>query len=511
MTVISYAQNGEDIVLSRALAHISNGFYIDVGAQDPTVDSVTRYFYERGWRGVNIEPVRYWHARLEQERPEDVNLCVAVGDHSGEISLYEVVGTGLSTTVGDVASRHAATEREVIEKRVPMTTLDDICAARHIGQVHFLKIDVEGAEASVLHGISLDRIRPWIILVEATEPNTQVPTHEGWEPLLTAREYEFIYADGLNRFYLAREHQQLRSSFALPPNYFDDFITYREHTGREYATGLESKLETLHAQATGLREELARTQAQGGNVQDALDRVVAERGDLLAKMEVVRATAESRQSRIEQIQAAFDRVAAEHEALASRSEILRAAAEARAARIEQLGTDLNRSVVESTKLRVDMQVLLETAQNRQNRIVELHAQLETALRDLASRDAALSTVLHSHSWRLTRPLRVMRRIVSRRADLSAAWRWLGRAVGRRLRDVAWIRNAANLILRPYPVFRARLSGMLHGKTTEGQAVAPGSENSSSIPAGASLSVRECEVLSIFTRAARSKDSEKEIN
>ena len=55
---ISYAQNFEDVILWRALKHVENGFYIDIGAQDPVIDSVSRGFYEKGWRGLHVEPTR---------------------------------------------------------------------------------------------------------------------------------------------------------------------------------------------------------------------------------------------------------------------------------------------------------------------------------------------------------------------------------------------------------------------------------------------------------------------
>lgn len=514
MSIISYAQNGEDIVLSRALANVSKGFYIDVGAQDPTIDSVTRLFYEREWSGVNIEPIRHWHARLEQQRPRDINLCIAAGDHVGEISLIEVVDTGLSTTVPEVANRHVAAGRQVVERRVALTTLDDVCAAHGIEQVHFLKVDVEGAEASVLRGISLDRVRPWIILVEATQPNTQVPSHEGWESLLTGRGYQFVYADGLNRFYLANEQEQLRLSFAIPPNCFDDFITYREQVGRDYANDLESKLKILHAQAAELREQLGDSHAQNERVQAALDRVVAERADLLAQMEAVRSAAENRQARIEEIQAAFDRIVTEHEAVSVRSEIFRAAAEERAVRIEGLAAELVRSTAESVRLRSDLHLLLETAQNRQARIVELQAdcaaigaEAHVARLELAQRDAALAAILSSHSWRLTRPLRVLRRIG------GGLLRWgLARplrAIGRRLLGVAWIHGAAHRALGPHPAVRARLGIFLFGRGPVEQLAEQAAVEAAAGRVDTPLSVREREVLSIFKQAGRSRESMRE--
>lgn len=81
--MISYAQNFEDVMLERAFAEIENGFYVDVGAWDPDLDSVTRYFYERGWRGVNIEPNPKYLALLKEKRARDVNLGLAVGAHNG--------------------------------------------------------------------------------------------------------------------------------------------------------------------------------------------------------------------------------------------------------------------------------------------------------------------------------------------------------------------------------------------------------------------------------------------
>ncbi len=69
---VSYAQNGEDVVLARAFRDRREGTYVDVGAGHPVEDSVTYAFYLAGWRGVNIEPNIDLHQQLELARPEDV-------------------------------------------------------------------------------------------------------------------------------------------------------------------------------------------------------------------------------------------------------------------------------------------------------------------------------------------------------------------------------------------------------------------------------------------------------
>ena len=85
----SYAQFLEDMVLYCALKDVDKGFYIDVGANDPTLFSVTKFFYDRGWRGINIEPLPDKCALLAEMRPRDINLCVGLGAEHGKLNLFE--------------------------------------------------------------------------------------------------------------------------------------------------------------------------------------------------------------------------------------------------------------------------------------------------------------------------------------------------------------------------------------------------------------------------------------
>lgn len=223
---ISYAQNCEDVMLWRALQGVANGYYIDIGANHPTIDSVTKAFYERGWHGINIEPVRFLYDQLVLDRPRDINLCSAVSSRNGHATFYEVIGTGLSTLEHSVADEHARAGYKVISYDVPVTTMAEVCDARNVSVVHFLKIDVEGAEEQVLQGMSFHRVKPWIIVVESTKPNTQIPSYEKWEPLILTQGYSYVYFDGANRYYLSSEHAELASAFHVQPNIFDNFIQY---------------------------------------------------------------------------------------------------------------------------------------------------------------------------------------------------------------------------------------------------------------------------------------------
>src|SRR5262245_34697418 len=103
MTFISYAQNFEDVMLYRALKGVVHGFYVDVGASDPVLDSVTKAFSERGWTGINIEPEPEVFRKLCEDRARDVNLQMAVGDRTGAGTLFDLEVRGHATLDDEAA------------------------------------------------------------------------------------------------------------------------------------------------------------------------------------------------------------------------------------------------------------------------------------------------------------------------------------------------------------------------------------------------------------------------
>ncbi|MGB3135827.1 MAG: FkbM family methyltransferase [Nodosilinea sp.] len=271
MSFVSYAQNYEDVVLWRALSKVETGFYIDVGAAWPDVHSVTKAFYDRGWSGINIEPNPALFPKLSAERSQDVNLQLAISDQPGNGEIYLIGETGISTFEPDIATRHALEGWSSIRTTVAVETLATVWRQHvPVGQdVHFLKVDVEGFEKAVLTSNDWTQYRSWIVVVEATLPLTQVESYEDWEHILLDANYIFVYADGLNRFYLAAEHRELQSAFRYPPNLFDNFISQNElalRRAQERIHILESELAEEHesvyhwwATAYNLRHESSLT------------------------------------------------------------------------------------------------------------------------------------------------------------------------------------------------------------------------------------------------------------
>lgn len=245
--MISYSRNFEDVILQRVLADVKDGCYVDVGASHPVSDSNTYAFYEKGWRGIAIDPIDYGEAWAE-ERIEDIFVNAALGAWPGELTFHVFrdtpqISTGSSASLALWREDGRSPDKTLV---VPVLTLDSVLAEHLDGRVlHLLAIDVEGMEKEVLEGLDLGKHRPWIVLIEATRPGTPEPDHERWEPKLLAAGYTMVYRDGINRFYLSAEHPELRERFALPPNPFDHFVLARERDLLKRCGELEAALAAL--------------------------------------------------------------------------------------------------------------------------------------------------------------------------------------------------------------------------------------------------------------------------
>ena len=379
-TFISYAQNGEDVVLYRVLGHVPEGRYVDVGANDPTVDSVTRAFYERGWRGISCEPVAELAERQRQERPEDLVIEAAVSEtDGGTIAFFEIPTTGLSTTVADVGQLHYERGLDVRRVQVPSRRLDSILAEAGWNDerdIHFLIVDTEGGERAVLASLDLRTFRPWVIVVEATKPQSAEPSFAEWEPILSDAGYRFGLFDGLSRFYLAGERwDELHERLAVPANVHDEFRT---------ATSLFHETEMLRLLEAATELERAR---QG----------------LLSERDLLRTEIDQAQDRAEALRAEIDQ---QH----VQAQEQRAAADA-AAELARASAEVDRTAL--LRWRAAALGAWSAAAGGAKVTEGTTGELQFLRASHHALATELDAVRHTMSWRVTAPLRSVKRLGKR--------------------------------------------------------------------------------------------------
>lgn len=380
--LISYAQNFEDVILWRALKHVDRGFYIDIGAQDPVIDSVSLVFYENGWRGVHVEPLDAYAEKLRRARPDERVIQTAIGTSARSIPFSEFTETGLSTGNPGVAMMHQRHEGKGLRIEVPCMRLSRILSDYRDRDVHWLKIDVEGMERGVIESWHPAEVRPWIVLVAGTKPNSSDPAFADWEPLLAKLGYEFVYFDGLSRFYTSDQHPELRKSFGPGPNYFDGFVL-SEHSPFCARSNAEPADE-LRTRAAVQTEAFARAVAIWENAHEQLKQELS-----------------IRDQRIDSLSTSIKSLEAD----------LRASNEARVA----LEADLRRAIE-----------ALASPSVKSNEAALLASKLKRAT-------AALDAVYGSTSWRITAPLRGTSHKV--RWFVRGSCAWLSPRPAYRLRSV----------------------------------------------------------------------------
>lgn len=490
-SLVSYAQNFEDVLLWRAVGDVDWGVYVDVGAQSPDVDSVSRLFFEHGWRGVHVEPVPAYAQALRDRRPGDVVVQAAVGAHRGLRHFHVFANTGLSTLNDGVARGYVEAGREEVVLQVPTVTLDDVLAEAG-PEVHWLKIDVEGAEADVIQSWQGD-VRPWIVVVEATRPMSQELTHEAWESSLLARGYRFALFDGLNRFYVSDACVDRLARLDHGACVFDGFALGADSTA-PFAAAHRATVDELEL-------ALARERQACGEVEAALVAVQAERHGMA---EALAAASVARDAALAGVAAAREALA-EAEAKHGREAI--ELAEAHAVRLETQATEYlarleaqdtaQRLALESAEAwhrderntlktqhaneRAQLQHEREALQARYDELVrdvqwlraELSVQrdrtidaIEDARRWQAmaqGRAVELASVYASMSWRVTAPLRATRRGAGVAASRG---KWVRQNIRARLRGatiralraagrLAWVRRLGAWLLRPFPPLERR--------------------------------------------------------
>ena len=167
----SYAEN---ILIRDYFENKKNGYFVEVGANDPTNHGSQSWHLEAtlNWSGILIEPIPELAEKCRKTRPKAQTYeCVCVDDSApmsltlfipydrfshDEIHSRSAIGKNID---GSTFSQHKEIE-------VQTRTLNSILEEENVESIDLLSIDVEGAELEVLLGVDLNKYKPKLILLE---------------------------------------------------------------------------------------------------------------------------------------------------------------------------------------------------------------------------------------------------------------------------------------------------------------------------------------------------------
>jgi len=199
----SYSQYGEDLVIDGILENKKTGFYIDIGANDPTLLNNTKRFYDKGWSGINIEPNPILFKKLTEQRTRDINLNVGIGIQTEELPFYILSADTLSS----FSYRDAKQNCKEFKERIVETLNIPIKPIIHIfdtyvkdKKIDFLSIDVEGFELGILQNNDWDRYRPKLILIELQNNTRDLLSY------LKKNNYELVFKNSTNGIFKDSSH-----------------------------------------------------------------------------------------------------------------------------------------------------------------------------------------------------------------------------------------------------------------------------------------------------------------
>jgi len=185
----------------------TQGVFVEVGANHPTLRSQTWHLEQQGWTGILVEPNPELCQLLRDQRPRSRTFEAAAGrpDQVGEVELLMGKSHVHSTLVpvnGDPLSGATL--------RVQLRTLDSMLAEAGVDRIDFLSIDVEGSELFVLEGLNLEKYAPRLIFVEEHRRNYKKHFY------LRRHGYRLVKRTDINNWYVPHDSPATVRSLNTP-------------------------------------------------------------------------------------------------------------------------------------------------------------------------------------------------------------------------------------------------------------------------------------------------------
>lgn len=207
--------HGEQTLIREFFDHKNNGYYVDVGANHPTIESQTWHLEQLGWKGLLLEPIPDYCELLKRERNGTVvqYACSSPENHN---KVLKLIAAGGHSTLNSIPIAMGDRSQETID--VTCKTLDSILEENNVPiGFEFISIDIEGHEMEMFKGFTLTKWKPELVLLE-----DHVISHEKHNHM-KSNGYQLILRTGLNSWYVPASEKynlSLSSKFEIFRKYW---------------------------------------------------------------------------------------------------------------------------------------------------------------------------------------------------------------------------------------------------------------------------------------------------
>ena len=197
--------DGEQDLIRDFFDNKQDGFYVDVGANEPMIESQTYHLDKIGWSGLLLEPLPHYCNLLKQHRTGKVVQYACSSPENNNKVLKLIVAGGHSTLNQNPIALGTKSNQTI---NVTCKTLDSILEENNVDVgFDFISIDIEGHEMEMFKGFTLKKWNPKLVLLE-----DHVTNHKKHN-FMVQNGYQVLLRTGLNSWYVPNTEQWTSPTF----------------------------------------------------------------------------------------------------------------------------------------------------------------------------------------------------------------------------------------------------------------------------------------------------------
>jgi FkbM family methyltransferase len=198
----------DKVLYDRYFKNNFNCTSIECGAFDGLTECCTKFFEENfNWKTINIEPLPNAFEKLIINRPNSINVNVALSDTNDDKLFTNYKHPVLGYDWGNGSLQHTIEHENELNQfcnentkfMVKCLTYEQLIKIYEIEKLDLFVLDVEGHEDKVIDGMILSNVFPEIFVIEHGHKSTEIIENK---LKCLPVEYKLDYVSHVNSFFI---------------------------------------------------------------------------------------------------------------------------------------------------------------------------------------------------------------------------------------------------------------------------------------------------------------------